>query len=200
MEIRKSTAADLEQIMALYGQARDFMRQSGNPNQWGNAYPSREMISADIAAGKSYLCLEGGRIAAVFYFAVEEEPTYRVTQQGSWLCPGPYGVVHRIASSRETRGAPPFASHGATGSAAICASIPTGKISPCSAALSAMDFPIAASSTLQMEASASLSRNLPRENLCKRAGAAFHHGLRPISYNRIVAQKPNKKEPNGSFL
>ncbi len=108
MEIRKSTAADLEQIMALYGQARDFMRQSGNPNQWGNAYPSREMISADIAAGKSYLCLEGGRVAAVFYFAVEEEPTYRVIQQGSWLCPGPYGVVHRIASSREVRGAASF--------------------------------------------------------------------------------------------
>ena len=100
MEIRKSTAQDLEQIMALYEQARDFMRQSGNPNQWGNAYPSREMISADIAAGKSYLCLEGGRIAAVFYFAVEEEPTYRVIQQGSWLCPGPYGVVHRITSKR----------------------------------------------------------------------------------------------------
>lgn len=202
MEIRKSTAQDLEQIMALYEQARDFMRQSGNPNQWGNAYPSREMISADIAAGKSYLCLEGGRIAAVFYFAVEEEPTYRVIQQGSWLCPGPYGVVHRTASHPAGRcGAqPPFASHGATGSAAICASIPTGKISPCSAASSAMVFPIAASSTLQMEASASLSRNLPRENLCKRAGAAFHHGLRPISYNRIVAQKPNKKEPNGSFL
>ena len=58
MEIRKSTAQDLEQIMALYEQARDFMRQSGNPNQWGNAYPSREMISADIAAGKSYqMCI-----------------------------------------------------------------------------------------------------------------------------------------------
>ena len=40
MEIRKSTAQDLEQIMALYEQARDFMRQSGNPNQWGNAYPA----------------------------------------------------------------------------------------------------------------------------------------------------------------
>ncbi len=108
MEIRKSTPGDLEQIMALYVAARKFMRENGNPNQWGDSHPAREMIEADIAAGKSYVCMEGGEIAATFYFAVEDDPTYRVIEQGAWLCGGPYGVIHRITARQGVRGAASF--------------------------------------------------------------------------------------------
>ena len=108
MQIRKSTAQDLEQIMALYQAARAFMRENGNPNQWGDSYPSRETIESDLAAGKSYVCLKDGAIVATFYFAVEEEPTYRVIEQGEWICDGPYGVVHRITADGSTRGAASF--------------------------------------------------------------------------------------------
>lgn len=108
MVIRKSERRDLEQIMALYEEARAFMRENGNPNQWGNSHPPREMIEADIAAGRSYVCMEGGQIAATFYFAVEEDPTYRRIEQGAWLCGGPYGVVHRITARQGVRGAASF--------------------------------------------------------------------------------------------
>ena len=108
MVIRKSERRDLEQIMALYEEARAFMRENGNPSQWGNSHPPREMIEADIAAGKSYVCMEGGQIAATFYFAVEEDPTYRRIEQGAWLCGGPYGVVHRITARQGVRGAASF--------------------------------------------------------------------------------------------
>ena len=108
MVIRKSERRDLEQIMALYEEARAFMRENGTPSQWGNSHPPREMIEADIAAGKSYVCMEGGQIAATFYFAVEEDPTYRQIEQGAWLCGGPYGVVHRITARQGVRGAASF--------------------------------------------------------------------------------------------
>lgn len=108
MVIRKSERRDLEQIMALYEEARAFMRENGNPSQWGNSHPPREMIEADIVAGKSYVCMEGGQIAATFYFAVEEDPTYRRIEQGAWLCGGPYGVVHRITARQGVRGAASF--------------------------------------------------------------------------------------------
>ena len=52
--------------------------------------------------------MEGGQIAATFYFAVEEDPTYRRIEQGAWLCGGPYGVVHRITARQGVRGAASF--------------------------------------------------------------------------------------------
>ena len=35
MEIRRTTVEDLPQLLALYAQARQFMADHGNPNQWG---------------------------------------------------------------------------------------------------------------------------------------------------------------------
>ncbi|MDO4502632.1 MAG: GNAT family N-acetyltransferase [Coriobacteriia bacterium] len=46
----------------------------------------------------------GGRIDAVFYFAVEEDATYARIDDGAWLNDEPYGVVHRIAVAQGTRG------------------------------------------------------------------------------------------------
>ena len=107
MEIRNSKKEDLESILKLYDKARTFMAQHGNSSQWGNSYPARELIESDIASGKSYVCIEDGKIVATFYFAVEDEPTY-ATIKGAWLNDLPYGVVHRIASDGTTKGAGTF--------------------------------------------------------------------------------------------
>jgi hypothetical protein len=83
------------------------MRDSGNPDQWGDVHPPRGLIELDIQAGLSYVCVYDEEIAAVFYFNVEIEPTYgRI--DGQWLSDGPYGVVHRIARSRNSSGAGAF--------------------------------------------------------------------------------------------
>lgn len=100
MNIRPATLSELDAIMSLYHQARAFMRQSGNLNQWINGYPSRAIIEKDIRLGRLFIAEEGGETAAVFCFFHGEdvEPTYR-SIDGAWLAGGPYGVIHRIAST-----------------------------------------------------------------------------------------------------
>ena len=101
--IQKADISQLPQIMKLYEQARVFMAQNGNPDQWGTAYPTEEMIRQDILNGKSYVNLEGDRIRAVFYFAVEQDSTYGYID-GAWRNDAPYGVIHRIAVGDSGKG------------------------------------------------------------------------------------------------
>lgn len=108
MEIRKATEESLDEILKIYAHARKFMAENGNATQWGNIYPPPERVQSDIAEGKCHICIEDSRILAVFYFAKEEDPTYRVIREGSWLNEEPYSVVHRIASSGEKKGAAAF--------------------------------------------------------------------------------------------
>jgi len=95
---------DFGDVCDIYAQARVFMRESGNPNQWKDSYPPGEIIESDINSGKSHVCVCGDTIAAVFYFSVERDPTYEVIA-GQWLNDEPYGVVHRIARARGAFGA-----------------------------------------------------------------------------------------------
>lgn len=108
MEIRKSTTEDLDRIMNIYDRGRKFMRENGNMNQWINGYPERELILNDIRKGNSYVCCDGEKITAVFYFGIEEEPTYRTIYQGKWLNKDRYGVIHRIAVDSNTKGTASF--------------------------------------------------------------------------------------------
>ena len=107
MEIRKASMDDWEEIQKIYASARQFMAEHGNAGQWGTNYPQEELLLDDIAQGKLYVCTEDG-IAAVFYFAAGEDPTYRRIEDGAWLNEEPYGVVHRIASARTVKGAASF--------------------------------------------------------------------------------------------
>ena len=101
--IQKANLYQLPQIMEIYGKARTFMAQTGNPDQWGTAYPPEEMIRRDIENGKSYVNLKDDKILAVFYFAVEEDPTYGYIE-GAWRNDRPYGVIHRIAVGESGKG------------------------------------------------------------------------------------------------
>ena len=104
MTIRKTTYADLEAVMEIYAYARAYMQDSGNPNQWHDNHPPRELIENDIKSGLSYVCEDNSQIAAVFYFNLECELTYKKID-GQWLNNEPYGVVHRIASGPGAKGA-----------------------------------------------------------------------------------------------
>ena len=101
--IEKATFSQLPEIMAIYERARVFMAESGNPDQWGTAHPPEEMIRQDILNGKCYVNLSGDTIRAVFYFAVEADPTYGYIE-GAWLNDAPYGVIHRIAVGDSGKG------------------------------------------------------------------------------------------------
>ena len=111
MEIRKATLSDLPAVMDIYAYARRFMADHGNPRQWGpTGWPPEALIRQDMAAGKSYVCTEGGAIRAVFFFDMgpEIEPTYAHIEDGTWRDNSPYGVVHRIASDGSARGTGAF--------------------------------------------------------------------------------------------
>ncbi len=111
MNIRKSEMADLPKIMELYAQARKFMAEHGNPHQWGGTnWPPEELIREDIQCGKSYVCVNDGSIAGVFFFdyGKDIEPTYRIIEEGEWMNDEPYGVIHRIASDGSVKGVGTF--------------------------------------------------------------------------------------------
>ncbi|MFI3247751.1 MAG: GNAT family N-acetyltransferase [Rikenellaceae bacterium] len=104
MEITKAKATDIEPIMRIYGSAKEFMKRSGNPTQWVDGYPSKELVMGDIEFGRLYICRDSdGDIVAVFCYFIANDPTYDVIYDGEWLNDGEYGVVHRIASSGKVR-------------------------------------------------------------------------------------------------
>ncbi len=108
MTIRNTVEADIPAIMEIYARARRFMAEHGNPHQWGDTnWPPEALIRADIEAGKSYVCEADGKAAAVFFYDCGEdiEPTYRDIEDGAWEKTSPYGVVHRIASAGNCKGA-----------------------------------------------------------------------------------------------
>ncbi len=85
MEIRLTTTDDLEEVMKIYEHARAFMREHDNPRQWSAyGWPPQSVIEADIQHGKSYVAVENGEIAAVFYYdhGVCPEPAYNDITDG----------------------------------------------------------------------------------------------------------------------
>lgn len=103
MNIRPAKAEDLPEILAVYAYAREFMKKTGNPRQWGDSWPPAEVLSEDIRKGQLYVvCGENG-ICGSFAFILGEDPSYREID-GSWLNDAPYGAIHRVASNGTEKG------------------------------------------------------------------------------------------------
>ena len=58
MHIRPATPADLKGALAVYKSARASMCKSGNPNQWGDSFPPRELVEQDISTGALRVCVD----------------------------------------------------------------------------------------------------------------------------------------------
>lgn len=104
MYVRKAAIDDLDAIMEIYAIAQDFMIESGNPNQWGHAYPPKELIVSDIENGTCHLVCKGNDIHGVFAVFKGDEPTYEHIENGKWLNDDEYVTVHRIASDGRVHG------------------------------------------------------------------------------------------------
>ena len=106
MLIRKTTPEDLPRLLEIYESARSFMAKSGNPAQWGNAWPPTSLLERDIQFGHSYACLHDRRVVGTFFFnfGKDIEPTYAVIIDGKWQNDGPYGVIHRLAGDGSVKG------------------------------------------------------------------------------------------------
>lgn len=105
-QIRQATKQDLPWILVLYQSARKFMKENGNPNQWGDEYPAEAQVEDDILHGKSFVLQLGEDLLGVFYFSPREvDPTYGSLLEGKWLDEEPYGVIHRLAVHTQGKGA-----------------------------------------------------------------------------------------------
>ena len=105
MKIRKAQTRDLDRILEIYAIAREYMRQSGNPDQWGFDKPKKELLEDDIKKGELFVGEEeNGEIHFVFAFILGEDPTYSYIEDGKWPSCEPYGTIHRIAGDGTKRG------------------------------------------------------------------------------------------------
>ena len=102
--IRKTLDTDIPAVMAIYDVARAFMRAHGNATQWPEGTPSAEQLTADIAAGGSYVCEVDGRVVATFAFLPGPDECYDVIEDGQWRSDTPYAVLHRVASDGTVHG------------------------------------------------------------------------------------------------
>nr|ACM90949.1 acetyltransferase [uncultured bacterium URE12] len=115
--VRKAATADLADILAIYAQARKFMREHGNPDQWKDNRPSEKTVINDILKRNCYiiqLCSterngltksddEKITVVGVFAFITGNDPTYS-SIDGAWHSDKPYGTIHRLASAGITGG------------------------------------------------------------------------------------------------
>lgn len=105
LQIRKATLDDLDRLMEIFEEARRFMCRTGNPNQWINGYPQRELIQEEIEASHCYVCVtKDGRAVATFCFIQGPDPTYARIENGEWRDDSPYYVIHRLASDGSCKG------------------------------------------------------------------------------------------------
>ena len=105
MKIRNATYIDLDEILAIYARARSFMRDHGNPTQWGDSYPPKELIVSDLEQGCLRVLIDDeNAIAGVFSCFVDGDPDYDVIKDGAWLNDEPYTAIHRIASAGTHKG------------------------------------------------------------------------------------------------
>lgn len=95
--VRKAQWTDLPRIEEIYAYARQFMADTGNPNQWGKTTPLTSQLEQDIERGELFVLTDHAGIHGVFYFYIGEDPTYRVIYDGAWRSNEPYGTIHRIA-------------------------------------------------------------------------------------------------------
>lgn len=102
--LRQTRVSDMPRLQQIFASARNFMRGSGNPNQWSDDYPSVELLQSDIESGDSYVVIYQGRVVATFVLRGGIDPTYNVIYGGAWLNDMPYGTIHRIASGGELKG------------------------------------------------------------------------------------------------
>ena len=102
--IRKSKPEDLPRLMEIFAHARSFMVSTGNPDQWAEDYPGRELLLKDIGSSDSYVVQAGSAVVATFVLRAGDDPTYRVIYDGEWPDDGPYATIHRIASDGSRKG------------------------------------------------------------------------------------------------
>ncbi|VYT81407.1 GNAT family N-acetyltransferase [Clostridium tertium] len=100
MNFRKTTEKDLDSVIKIIDEAKEFLKIN-NIDQWQNGYPNKEVILRDIENDHSYVLDDNGEIIATTVLSFDGDKNYDVIYNGDWITDNKYGVIHRIAVSRD---------------------------------------------------------------------------------------------------
>lgn len=104
MKFRKSEKKDINIIMEIINEAKDYFKNN-RIDQWQNDYPNEKIILNDINNSESYvLCDENEKIIASCVISFREEKSYNIIEKGKWKSSLPYAVIHRIAIKSNLKG------------------------------------------------------------------------------------------------
>ncbi len=126
LTVRLAAEADLDELLRVFAAARVFMREHGNPTQWGLNRPTREEIEENLAGRCCYTVEReesvtadqtGDRdadtvapenavrrvICGTFALKFGPDPMYAAID-GKWLSDEPYEAIHALASDGTARG------------------------------------------------------------------------------------------------
>lgn len=113
LTIRHTKLEDIQRLQQIFATARQFMHETGNPDQWAPDYPNIELLQQDIESGDSYVIEamsdesadnSDSTIVATFVLRGGIDPTYNTIYEGQWLNDAPYVTIHRVASSQQVKG------------------------------------------------------------------------------------------------
>ena len=103
MELRKSSKSDIESIMKMIHQAKNYFKKKGI-DQWQNNYPNEDTILADINNKIGYVLVKDNSIVGTAAISFDKERTYDFIYEGNWISNDKYAVIHRLAIDNEYKG------------------------------------------------------------------------------------------------
>lgn len=99
IKIRPTQEGDIPSLLEIFENAKRYMRQQGNMEQWAGAYPDAEAVRRDMSEGWSYVVECDGEVVGTFCMMTAPEPTYAKLPLS-----GAYHTLHRVASNGKMRG------------------------------------------------------------------------------------------------
>ncbi len=103
MEFRKTIKKDIESIMRIVNQAKEYFKKN-KINQWQDGYPNTKVIEEDIKNKCSYVLLNDNTVVGTSVIDFGGEATYNNIYNGKWLSDSKYAVIHRIAIDNNYKG------------------------------------------------------------------------------------------------
>lgn len=102
MGYRRAEEKDMERLMEIVNDAREYMEECGFV-QWTEEYPRRDHIFEDIIKEECYVWEEEGDVLGMMTICLGGEPLYDAGEV-AWNTKKPYGAIHRFAVAKEARG------------------------------------------------------------------------------------------------
>lgn len=102
MILRKALQSEIDVCYSCIEDAKAFQREQGFV-QWHDGYPTVKTIEEDIQKGIGFVVCEDDDILGYLAIILGDDPDY-CHIDGSWKTDRAYGVVHRMAFRKHSRG------------------------------------------------------------------------------------------------